>query len=917
MKKLILLLFLVSSAALPGTTGKIAGRVTDAATHQPLPSVNVQIVGTGMGATTDMDGNYFILNVPIGTYSVRASIIGYGPRTTSNVRVIVDMTTTIDFDMETADIQVRDVVVTAERPAIQQDKTSTKHTVDSDAINALPVDDFREVVGLQAGVVGSHFRGGRFNEALFLIDGVAVRSAVNGYTAYTGGFSTNIPQLSVSEIQVSTGGFEAEYGNAQSGVVNTITRDPSARLAAKLRVRTSDFPWAKMDWKPNAYGTGEPNWKNYEAFLSTPTLTLGSVRLAVNASADIARLDKDFLPHVNSYREAYQGKLTLTAGDSRITVNGLRSWAQSNSYYHSYSKYGPLSQGYSNDLYQRVLTSGGDTSIVQYVFVTDPTNHNRGTLPDSVLYIPNGRMYKLAQNIYQAGMQDHISLPTNQSYNIGLAWTQTLNAHSFLDFKLSQFWTNFREIVRDVDDRDGNGSTGDELYWTKNGSIGGYADRFYAEGYWVYSGDEGWYLNQVARTTSLRVDYSNQFNSTNLLKTGFEVNYNQGDVEKVTFESVLNQRFDLWNEELVDFAYYVQDKIEVRDGFILNAGVRFDYYNPNGFGPSVLFPEDLTTLSVHKNGLGLTTTDKVPSRWQVSPRIGVSHPITERDQIHFYYGHFFQRPDFRYLYENVSLNFRYTTNVDVGNPRLQPEKTVSYELGWDHLFSDFLRLSVTGYFKDITNLVGATDFVIPGSPDTYQAYTNMDYANVRGIELTLESIGVRPIGGMINYTYSFATGRSSSVFRSNGEIVPRRLDPLDWDIRHKINANIVLRSTGPVEALIGPAEMTFVVTVASGLPYTRNTRDVFPLFALRNDGRLPWTSNVDLRARKSFNLFTTEISLLAEVRNLFDTRNVEFIAGGRDGIAEYEATGDPTGPYKNPTAYSEPRVYRLGFELQF
>ncbi|HTP12629.1 MAG TPA: TonB-dependent receptor, partial [Bacteroidota bacterium] len=525
--------------------------------------------------------------------------------------------------------------------------------------------------------------------------------------------------------------------------------------------------------------------------------------------------------------------------------------------------------------------------------------------------------YKNVVNIYQAGMQENISVPITKSYNIGVSINQTLNNQSFVDIKLSQFWTNFREIVHDVNDRNLDGSTSDELHWQLNGLMGGYQSHLSTGGYWYYTGDEGWFLNQVSRTTSLRIDYSNQFNSNNLFKSGVESNYIKGDVEKVTFESVSNPRFDLWDQDLLDFAFYAQDKIEVRDGFIINAGVRFDYYNPNGLTGSILWPADPTTLPAHKDGAGLTSSDKAPSRWQISPRIGISHPITESDKVHFYYGHFFQRPDLRFLYENSAINFRYTTNVDLGNPRLLPEKTVSYELGWDHIFSDILRMNTTVYFKDITNLIGATDYVISGSPDSYQAYVNMDYANVHGVEVTLETMGTHGIGGMVNVSYAFANGRSSSVFRSNGEIVPRRLDPLDWDVRWKINANLLLTSVGAIHDLIGDAEAAFVIVSHSGYPYSTNTRDAFPLFVLRNDGRLPWATNVDMRARKSFNFSSIGVSLLVEVKNLLNAKNVSYISGGRDGLVEYEATGNPTGPYNDPQAYSPPRTYRLGFELNF
>jgi outer membrane receptor protein involved in Fe transport len=495
-----------------------------------------------------------------------------------------------------------------------------------------------------------------------------------------------------------------------------------------------------------------------------------------------------------------------------------------------------------------------------------------------------------------------------------------LSKSSFLDVKISEFYNRFHEVVRNVDDRAKDGNTDRELYWGDNNSspipTKGYMDRQFVESYWYYTGDEGWWFNQLARTYSLRADYSSQFSNTNLLKTGFEVNYSRGDVEKVSFESVTNPRFDLWSEDLVEFAAYLQDKIEVRDGFILNAGLRVDYFNPNGFGDPVLYPVNPADLSNPARRTNLTLADKVQPHWQVSPRIGIAHPITEHDKIHFSYGHFFQRPDFRYLYENVNLDFRYSTNVDIGNPRLLPEKTVSYEVGWEHLFSDYIRLGVVGYYKDITDLVTATDYSIVGASESYQVYQNQDYANVRGFEFTLETVGPQAIGGMINYTYAFANGRSSSVFKGNTEVVPRRLDPLDWDIRHKINANIFLKSAGIVKDAIGDAELTFLVTVRSGLPYTRNTRDVFPLFTLRNDGRLPWFKNVDMRFRKSWSLSGLQLSLLAEVLNLFDWRNVSYIAGDREGIQQYEQTGDPRGPYQDPQAYTPPRVYRLGFEIQ-
>jgi outer membrane receptor protein involved in Fe transport len=917
MKRLFLVTLLAVQFVLAGTSGKIAGKAVDAATGQPLVAVNVQIVGTTYGAATDLDGNYFIINVPVGTYTIKASMIGYAPKTISNVKVMLDMTTTIDFRMDATDVQMGEVIVVATRPPIQPDVTSTKHTIDEETINALPVTDFREIVGMQAGVSGSHFRGGRFNESLFLVDGIAIKSAVNSYSGTTtGGFAMDIPQLSVSEIQVSTGGFEAEYGNAQSGIVNTITKS-SMKFGAKLRVRTSDFPWSKIEYQPNTYAKGQPDWRNYEAFINSPGFTIGDAKISLTGTADISFQTKSFLAHEDFYNESYQAKISYNSPGTRITLNGLKTWSRNNSFYHRYSKYGPLSDGYQVDRYQQLTTISGVQYLQQYIFVSDPQNYTTAKVPDSARYAATGAWYKNVQNFYQSGMQNHISWPVTNSHNISLSLSQTIDNRSFLDVKLSLYTSWFNEVVRNADDRLKTGNLGADLNWLYNGTAAGYKDRQFEGGYWYYTGDEGWFLNQISRTAAMRIDYSNQINPSNLLKSGLEFNWNKGDVEKVTFESVLARRFDIWEQDLYDFAFYVQDKIEVRDGFILNAGLRFDYFNPNGFSPSVLYPADPAELADPARRASLTAADKIEPRWQVSPRIGISHPITERDKIHFYYGHFFQRPDLRFLYENMKLDFRFTTNVDLGNPRLKPEKTVSYEVGWEHLFSDFLRLDITGYFKDITNQIAAADYDLPGSTEPFQAYVNLDYANVRGLEITLEAVGARAIGGMMNYSYSFANGRSSSVYRSNGQIVPRRLDPLDWDLRHRINASVFLRSTGAIEELIGNAELDLVLLVRSGYPYTRNTRDVFPLFALRNDGRLSWSKNVDMKFRKSFSVSTIDLSLLVEVRNLFNWRNVSYIAGGREGIAKYEQNGDPSGPYFDPQTMTRPRVYRLGFELQF
>ncbi len=168
-------LILNFESLLSGTTGKITGRVVNKSTGEPLFAVNVVIEGTTLGAATDMQGNYVILNVPPGVYTLRASAVGFKPVRVTNVRISVDQTTRVDFKLEEVAIELgEEVLVVAERPLVQRDLTSTTAKISKDIIEKLPVENFTDLINLKAGVVEGHFRGGRIGEVAYLIDGIPV-----------------------------------------------------------------------------------------------------------------------------------------------------------------------------------------------------------------------------------------------------------------------------------------------------------------------------------------------------------------------------------------------------------------------------------------------------------------------------------------------------------------------------------------------------------------------------------------------------------------------------------------------------------------------------------------------------------------------------------------------------------------------
>ncbi|MCG2715314.1 MAG: carboxypeptidase-like regulatory domain-containing protein, partial [Candidatus Marinimicrobia bacterium] len=222
---LTLSLLLAGSASYAGISGKIMGRIIDSQTQGPLIGVNIIIEGTTLGAASDAQGNFIIINIPPGTFSVKASMIGYKPVIIQNVQVRVDLTTPVRFEMIPTVLDLGEsVIVTAERNMIQMDVTSSQAIISSDEIEEMPVEELEEIIKLQAGVIeGSggemHIRGGRSSEISYLIDGIPVTDP------FSNTMGVEIENNAIQELQVISGTFNAEYGQAMSGIINIVTKE--------------------------------------------------------------------------------------------------------------------------------------------------------------------------------------------------------------------------------------------------------------------------------------------------------------------------------------------------------------------------------------------------------------------------------------------------------------------------------------------------------------------------------------------------------------------------------------------------------------------------------------------------------------------------------------------------------------------
>ncbi|MDZ7260744.1 MAG: TonB-dependent receptor [candidate division KSB1 bacterium] len=926
------LILLLPVVVFAGTTGKIAGKVIDKATGEPLPAANVLIEGTTMGAASDLNGEYFILNVPVGTYSLRATMMGYKTLVKTSVRVNVDLTTTVNFEMELTVLDMGETVtVVAERPLIEKDLTASRSITTSVEIENIPLNDLQDIIELTPGIVEGHARGGRAGELVYQIDGIVAIDPM------TNAFDTQVPEFAIEELSVITGGFSAEYSNAQSGIVNIVTKEGSSSYTGRLRYRTSDYG-SKLNRGALKGLSDHHRLKNFEFSLGGPDpltnylLKIYRNRLNFFVAGEIlsteGRFDGGWRDRIN-----LNAKLTYrpTVND-KILIGLLRNWED----------YG-LQQDY---MYSR-------------------------------------RYYKII---------DHLPEFKDRSYNLNMTWTHTLSQSSLFEFQLGIYDTRMHYNVNERidEDRNGNGilDPKEDLNW--NGILDPYGTDLFRDendndyidaseigpspeeleaqgrdrresnwrpweevvignaqdpqGFYIYGTDDPRYPttfyrlrwnNDKKTNYTIKASFTSQITTRQKIKTGFEYtlfDLYDHDVDLASGGNIYGQNIGKWKGHglpgqtalrPVLAGLYFEDKMEY-EGMILNAGLRFDYFNPE-FDNYPSDPKDPVTNPT--TGGEVKNPRSVKAKYYWSPRLGIAHPITERDVLYFNYGRYFQIPRFDVLYRNINWDLTGAFPM-IGNPDIRPETTYSYELGVKHQFTDDLKLEVTGFYKDIQGLTDTRQMYYTAN-SYYTDYINIDYGNVRGFEVSLYKRYSHYVGGEINYTYSIAKGKSSSN-RQNydytwaGNIIPKEEHFLDWDQRHTITANLNIRVPEKRRLLFGTpilddAGVNLTCQYGSGLPYTPPQRTRIVLI---NTKRRPHTVTWNLMADKRFTIVgSLKGEVFLWVDNLFDKKNLRDIADVDWYEADMNGDGkpdhDPMGKYRDPSVWSEGRVYRLGIGFLF
>lgn len=818
MKKIFLLFLCFPFILFGGVTGKITGVVKDSQTGEPLIGANILIEGTNLGAATDLNGNYVILNIPPKKYSVKVSFIGYETTTIKNVSVVVDQTTQLNIDLRSQSIQVQDVVVTAKTPLIQKDLTSSISVVTREEIESLPVQTFTELLSLQAGVVGSgsnlHVRGGRSNEVAYMIDGTLVTDPL------LGGLATQINNDAIQEMSLLSGTFNAEYGNALSGVVNIVTRDGSDEYSGKIEARTSEFGVQRYN---------DLHENRINASLSGPIF---SPQFNFFITGEIDKRGS-YLPFGFRNDKSFFAKISTTIiPNVKISLTNRGSLGKNQNYNHSYK------------------------------------------------YIPKQYL-----------------ITNTDSWQSTLSFTHTIANNFFYDVKFSYFNQGYNSGVgKDTSEYLG---TSDFQYFDE------YGDGF--EFYKLANPLE--LVNSRTATFDLKSDAVWQIGTMNEVKFGLSYKKHWAKLFEIYDPKRNFPYIDDYFENPFEGAAYVQDKIEL-PYLVINLGVRFDYLNANA-----IFRDD--PLKPNSN-------IKVKSRSQISPRFGIAHPISDKTKLHFSYGHFFQNPDFQYLFENKQYDLNVREPL-FGQPNLDAQRTISYEVGIAHQFSDRTALNLTAYYRDITGLIGTRYYFpfIDGRYTGYTLYVNEDYANIKGFELTLDVRPDKYFSGGLTYTYAVAKGSASSETEQYpGTEESTQLYFLDFDRPHVFNASgtyIIPENEGLElfgEKIFQNMDFSVIFKASSGAPYTPGGRDVG--FVEKNSLRQPGIYNIDLMIGKEIKIYNDmTLRIFAEILNLTDHRNILYVYTDT-GDPEFTQQGDYSIEYmKDPSNFGPPRSIRLGFTFRF
>ncbi|MBN1543174.1 TonB-dependent receptor [candidate division KSB1 bacterium] len=928
------LLLMAVFALFAGNTGKIAGTVIDKNTGEALIGTNIIIEGTNLGAMSDSDGEYFILRVPPGLVSIKASYMGYHPQTVTNIRVQVDRTIRVNFELVPAALEMPELVVRAEQDLLQSDLTATRRSVSNQEIQSTPgMENTMDIFRLQGGTIMSgapqminledgtqlqvrdeslkdiHVRGGRGGEILYMVDGVPITHPI-----YGGRDVLDLNVVDVQEMELITGAFSAEYGQAQSGVVNITTRSGSDIFMGGIEYKTDE-----MNLFGNYYET------HYSSFyLGGPELFSRSILPKLGIK----------LPGKMNYFISGNSNLSNTPYNNRQTrddldVIGLKVREKQD---NSLNLNGKINWGITENIETALSFHGSWKKWSRFDWMWR-------NYPD--------HMIKYSRNNLNFNFRLNHVLSKSTFYNVNFGYLLVDYRGSLDGQTPADFWTLYYDgLPYNYEDYIARFSEPPDSIRTRISA----PQREPLTGFYDGQGYESVWRDDDTKTLTFKADLTSQVHREHLMKTGVEVKYNDlsyvdiqdGGVKLSNYGAF---RFTRDNEFIAppgpfpEFGqnrwvfrafpiiggWYMQDKFE-KESLIINAGLRFDWFIA---GESV---NSESWKSAWENATGLQA-DWKKIKHKLSPRFGISFPISENTVVFFSYGHFNQLPELHYYYRDP-----YTGSF-TGNPHLDYEQTILYEFGLTRRIGKDWAFDIKSYTKDISQQVSTTQLrAALGLP--VQLHDNKGYGRARGLEFELKKRYSHFTSGKLTYTIQWANGYSSSAFddyvRSINDFpLPIRERPLQWDIRHQIvfQGSVDVPKGKKIE-LFGLKlpdywSLTVLSNFATGSPYTPGTTDPVEAQKKENTAIAPSTYNTDIKLSKSFDVDPFAVSFFLDVFNLFNQRNVSIYYGFNNWTGKPFQYGDlimPTNQYYDyftifrfldPRRFSTGRIAKAGIRIDW
>jgi len=877
--------------------GKLSGTIKDDVTGEPLIGANIIIVGTSLGAASTIDGSYYVLNISPGKYDIQVSMVGYKKTIQTNTIINSGKTTVADFLLTSSSLQLGTVVIQASRPDVEKEKTSTSAIFRTEDVqNLAGIRTVGDVIGLAADVTDGHFRGGREGEEYYTLQGMGIVNPLNSTSAF-------LPIMSaVEEVEVVTSGFGAQYGNAQSGIVNITMKEGKSdkwRASADVRSRAP----GRKHFGPSVF---DPK--------ANPGLSLLNDSLSAWLSSDPTSSNQ-------GYFRAF-GLNNIFGGDTAAQLAAARTlWR--------YQTKRDMNKNYGTELDQSAeFTLGGPVNERMRMFLayrndinwptfpTEQPDKQRQLMGNLVFDISEGTSLRFSggyaienTNVFPSQnslgfynwMWDRvlsINYRKNENIQLGVRFSKALDKSTFYDIKLNSLITN-----NTVGSAPSPSRVADSLIfptplidWDKV-LIGASTspDLFY------YLRGDDQFKDEKTRTYSLDASMTSQAEKSHLLNGGLQFNYYTIDVRNASsVQSGSGGPISVYSAHPFEGALYLQDKMEF-EGMIANVGLRFDFWNSGlDYFTNLFMPYNLIMDSGGvRYDAASAPKAKSPMIARLQPRVGVSFPVSEFTVFHANYGSFMQRPSFQYV---VGSTVRQGSNIPqiLGNPRLEPQTTNSYDIGIMQGLGAGFTLDVSGYYKDVKNLIEAADFT-SNTGLTYSSYYNRDNADIRGFRIALtKRSGI--ISGSVNYQYSVATGKSATAdyappsFRQDSlgnvttinDKVPLKDVLLGFDRTHNLVVNLVIDSDELFRALgtdIAPGVyLSLNMFARSGRPYTSPSNP-----KLINGSRTPYEYNTNLRLTKRFINFLgfQTATVYFEVFNLFDDRilNYDYIFATPNALA--------------------------------